>query len=132
MREKSRVEKENVVGDIPAQVKPIIEKVINGCQEAYRRAHPTQGEILTRDCEETIKGYYRDQQGNSFLVLPIDEHLEICPTNSSRFRNWMATRYRRKYGSPPKSDAINQAKIQIEARCEDSPQVDMLAISSIG
>ncbi|MBU4190182.1 MAG: hypothetical protein KJ886_04190, partial [Candidatus Thermoplasmatota archaeon] len=28
-------------------------------------------------------------------------------------------------GAPPRSDAINQAKIQIEARCENSRQVDM-------
>ena len=125
MREKSRVEKENVVGDIPAQVKPIIEKVINGCQEAYRRAHPTQGEILTRDCEETIKGYYRDQQGNSFLVLPIDDHLEVCTTNSSRFRNWLAKRYRHKYKSPPGNEALKQARIQAEAKCEDAPQVEL-------
>ena len=125
MREKRRIEKENFAADIPVQVKPLVEKVINSCQEAYRLAHPTQGEILTRDCEETLKGYYRDQQGNSFIVLPIDSHLEVCPTNSPRFRNWMATRYRRKYGSPPRSDAINQARIQIEARCEDSPQADM-------
>ena len=125
MREKRRIEKKDFAADIPSQVKPLVEKVINSCQDAYRLAHPTQGEILTRDCEETIKGYYRDQQGNSFIVLPIDSHLEVCPTNSPRFRNWMATRYRRKYGSPPRSDAISQARIQIEARCEDSVQFDM-------
>ena len=87
MREKRRKERENNAGDMPTQVKPLIEKVIDNCQENYRRLHPTQGEILTRYCEEEVKNYYRDQQGNSFIVLPIDNHLEVCQTNSSRFRN---------------------------------------------
>ena len=37
----------------------------------------------------------------------------------------MATRYREKFGVPPKSDAINQARIQIEARCDSARQVEL-------
>lgn len=125
MREKRRIEKDDFTADIPSQVKPLVEKVINNCQDAYRRAHPTQGEILTRYCEKEVKDYYRDQQGNSFLVLPIDKHLEVCATKSSRFRNWLARRYRQKYKSPPSNEALKQARIQAEAKCEDSPQIEL-------
>ncbi|MCF7908565.1 MAG: hypothetical protein K9L86_06840, partial [Candidatus Omnitrophica bacterium] len=75
MREKRRIAREYNAEDTPAQVKPIIEKIIDNCQVNYRKAHPTQGEILTRYCEKEITDYYRDQQGNSFIVLPIDNHL---------------------------------------------------------
>lgn len=125
MKEKRRKERENIPGDIPTQVKPVIEKVITNCHEKYRRLHPTQGEILTRYCEEEIKDYYRDQQGNSFVVLPIDKHLEVCATTSSRFRNWLAKRYRYKYKSPPGSEALKQARIQAEAKCEDAPRAEL-------
>ena len=125
MREKRRIEKESISGDIPTQVKPLVEKVINNCQDAYRRSHPTQGEILTRYCEKEVKDYYRDQQGNSFIVLPIDKHLEVCATKSSRFRNWLARRYRKKYKSPPSNEALKQARIQAEAKCEDSSQIEL-------
>jgi len=125
MREKRRIVKNDLSTDIPSQVKPIIDKVIDGCEKAYRRAHPTQGEILTRDCEESIKDYYRDQHGCFFVVLPFNDHLEVCETASTRFRNWMARRYRGKYGSPPNNEAIKQARIQVEARCEESSKVEL-------
>ena len=85
----------------------------------------TQGEILTRDCEENIKKFFRDQQGNFFVVLPFDNHNEVSLTNGTRFRNWMAKRFREKYGSPPNNEAMKQAQIQVEARCENSPQVEL-------
>ena len=125
MREKRRIAREYNAEDTPAQVKPIIEKIIDNCQVNYRKAHPTQGEILTRYCEKEITDYYRDQQGNSFIVLPIDNHLEVCQTNSSRFRNWLAKRYRQKYKSPPCNEALKQARIQAEAKCEDSPKFEL-------
>lgn len=110
----------------------VIEKAIGGCMDIYGKTPEptpkqklTQGEIITRDCEENIKDFFRDQHGNSFVVLPCDGHDEVCSTMSTRFRNWIATRYRQKYNAPPKSDAINQAKIQIEARCGSSRQVEL-------
>jgi len=87
--------------------------------------YPTQGEVLTRYCEKNIKDYFHDQQGNSFIVLPIDQHLEVCQTSSSRFRNWLAREYRKKFKSPPTNDALKQARIQAEARCEDSRRVEL-------
>lgn len=121
-------------GDGRTYGQSVIEKAISGCSDVYggngapvpvARTKLTQGEIITRDCEENIKDFFRDQHGNSFVVLPCDGHDEVCSTLSTRFRNWIATRYRQKYGAPPKSDAINQAKIQIEARCENSRQVEL-------
>jgi len=109
----------------------LIEKAIEGCENAFQSSlsefkhKPTQGEIITRDCEENSKDFFRDQHGNSILVLPVDNHLEVCPTNTSTFRNWTATRYRKRFGVPPKIDAINQAKVQIEARCATSRQVEL-------
>lgn len=125
MPDKRRIEKRNFPEDIPAQAKSIVEKVINDCHKTYRRAHPTQGEILTRDCEEGIQDYLRDQHGGFFVVLPFNDHLEVCETDSTRFRNWMAKRYRARYGSPPNNEAIKQARIQVEARCEESTQVEL-------
>ncbi|MEI8012469.1 MAG: hypothetical protein WCI27_08345, partial [Candidatus Omnitrophota bacterium] len=81
--------------------------------------------IITRDFEDNIKDFFRDQHGNAIVVLPVVGHDEVCPTGSVRFRNWKATRFREKYGMPPKTDAINQARIQIEARCAASRQMDM-------
>jgi len=109
----------------------LIEKAIESCVNVYQSSgnefkhKPTQGEIITRDCEENSKDFFRDQHGNSILVLPVGAHLEVCPTSSTSFRNWTATRYRDKYGVPPKTDAINQAKVQIEARCAASRQVEL-------
>ncbi len=109
----------------------LIEKAIESCVNVYQASgnefkhKPTQGEIITRDCEENSKDFFRDQHGNSILVLPVGDHLEVCPTSSTSFRNWTATRYREKYGVPPKTDAINQAKVQIEARCAASRQVEL-------
>jgi hypothetical protein len=111
-----------------------LQKAISDCHEVFVSAQAehsvikpkiTQGEIITRDCEENIKDFFRDQQGSFFVVLPFENHTEVCQTNSTRFRNWMAKNYRAKYGAPPKSDALTQAKIQIEARCEDSRQVEL-------
>ncbi len=109
----------------------LIEKAIEGCENTFQSSgsefkhKPTQGEIITRDCEENSKDFFRDQHGNSILVLPVDNHLEVCPTNTSSFRNWTATRYRKRFGVPPKIDAINQAKVQLEARCATSRQVEL-------
>ncbi len=109
----------------------LIEKAIESCANAYQSSgsgfkhKSTQGEIITRDCEENSKDFFRDQHGNSIMVLPVGDHLEVCPTSTTSFRNWTATRYREKYGVPPKTDAINQAKVQIEARCAASRQVEL-------
>ena len=109
----------------------LIEKAIESCANIYQSSgsdfkhKPTQGEIITRDCEDNSKDFFRDQHGNSIIVLPVSNHLEVCPTSSTSFRNWTATRYREKYGVPPKTDAINQAKVQIEARCAASRQVEL-------
>ncbi len=118
-------------GDGRTYGQSVIEKAISGCADVYKPSEYgfkhklTQGEIITRDCEENIKDFFRDQHGNYFIVLPFKDHSEVCPTSTSRFRNWMATRYREKFGVPPKSDAINQARIQIEARCDSARQVEL-------
>jgi primase-polymerase (primpol)-like protein len=119
-------------GDGRTYGQSVIEKAINGCRDVYskapelaQKAKLTQGEIITRDCEENIKDFFRDQHGNAFVVLTCDDHDEVCPTTNTRFRNWVATRYRQMYEAPPRTDAINQAKIQIEARCESSRQVEL-------
>lgn len=91
----------------------------------FKKEKLTQGEILTRDCEENIKNFLRDQQGNFFVVVPFDNHNEVCQTNGTRFRNWMAKRFREKYGSPPNNEALKQATIQVEARCENSSHVEL-------
>lgn len=98
--------------------------VYNGTDNSYKRK-PTQGEIITREYENNIKHYLRDQQGNPFVVLPFDKHIEVCTTMSSRFRNWAARQYRDKFGVPPNNEALRQARIQIEARCEASPQIEL-------
>lgn len=112
----------------------VLQKAIDDCLNAFgseesgsiiSRLKITQGEVITRDCEQNIKDFFRDQQGSSFVVLPFENHTEVCQTNGTRFRNWMARNYRAKYGAPPKSDALTQARIQIEARCEDSRQVEL-------
>jgi primase-polymerase (primpol)-like protein len=119
-------------GDGRTYGQSVIEKAINGCRDVYskapelaQKAKLTQGEIITRDCEENIKDFFRDQHGNAFVVLTCDDHDEVCPTTNTRFRNWVATSYRQMYEAPPRTDAINQAKIQIEARCESSRQVEL-------
>lgn len=94
-------------------------------KEKENSTYLTQGEILTRYCEKEIKNYYRDQQGISYIVLPIGDHLEVCSTNSSRFRNWLAKRFRQRYKSPPYNEALKQARIQVEAKCEESPQAEL-------
>jgi hypothetical protein len=110
----------------------VIEKAISGCRDVYSGSQEpatkhklTQGEIITRDCEEKITDFFRDQHGNTFVVLPVEGHLEVCPTSSGRFRNWKATRFRERFGVPPKNEAIIQARIQVEARCGCGKQVEL-------
>lgn len=110
----------------------LIEKAINDCVESFGevtdesfKRKPTQGEIITREYEEKIKHYFRDQQGSPFVVLPFGDHVEVCPTASSHFRNWGAKKYRHKFGVPPNNEALKQARIQIEARCQDAPQIEL-------
>lgn len=112
----------------------VINKAISGCQEVYagtnvpgigRRGKLTQGEIITQDCEENVEDFFHDQHGNPFVVIPVEEHVEVCATGSQIFRNWMSTRFRAQFGMPPKSDAVNQAMIQVEARCAASRQVEL-------
>ncbi len=119
-------------GDGRTYGQSVIEKAISGCREVYGGTQEspvkqklTQGEIITRDCEENIKDFFRDQHGNAFVVLPVESHFEVCPTASVRFRNWKATRFRDRFGVPPKIEALNQARIQIEARCGSSRQVEL-------
>lgn len=94
----------------------VIDEAISGCDEVFTSARQkiSQGEIITKECEEIIKDFFRDQQGNFYVVLPIDQHLEVCPTNSTRFRNWIAKGFRDRHSTPPKNESINQAIIQIK------------------
>ena len=105
----------------------VIDEVISGCEETFTSVKQKipQGEVITRECEERIQEFFRDQQGNSYVVLLIEHHLEVCPTNTTKFRNWIAKGYRDRHGVPPQSESINQAIIQIEARCEGSRQVEL-------
>jgi hypothetical protein len=123
-------------GDGRTYGQSVIEKAITSCSASYddppsehfrphRRDKIPQGEIITRDCEENIKQFFQDQQGNCFVVLPFDSHQEVCLTDSSRFRNWMAKRYRDAYGAPPNNEALKQARVQVEAICESSPKVEL-------
>jgi hypothetical protein len=121
-------------GDGRTYGQSVIEKAISGCREVYggngvpgpvAKAKLTQGEIITRDCEENIKDFFRDQHGNAFVVLPVESHFEVCLTSSVRFRNWKATRFRERFGVPPKSESLNQARIQVEARCGSARQVEL-------
>lgn len=119
-------------GDGKTYGEAVIEKAVDGCAEAFGEVYentlkrkPTQGEIVTREYEEKIKHYFRDQQGSPFVVLPFGDHVEVCPTISSHFRNWGAKQYRYKFGVPPNNEALKQARIQIEARCQDAPQIEL-------
>ncbi|MFA5315820.1 MAG: bifunctional DNA primase/polymerase [Dehalococcoidales bacterium] len=84
-----------------------------------------QGEVLTRICEEHIKTYFTDQQGEPFVVLPFDGHLETCSARSTRLRNWLAGLFRENNQRPPNSDALKQAQIQVEVGCSKSQQIEL-------
>ena len=84
-----------------------------------------QGEVLTRICEEYIKTYFTNQQGEPFVVLPVDGHLETCSARSTRLRNWLAGLYREKNHRPPNSDALKQAQIQVEVMCSKAQQLEL-------
>ena len=108
----------------------VIDEAISGCDEVFTseklgKQKIPQGEVITRECEELIEDFFRDQQGNFQVVLPIADHLEVYPTNTTKFRNWIARGYRERHGVPPQSESVRQATIQIEARCESSRQVDL-------
>ncbi len=84
-----------------------------------------QGEVLTRMCEDAIGTFFTDQQGEPFVVLPIDDHLEPCSVKSARFRYWLSGTFRAKKQHPPNSDVINQAKVQLEGICSESPKIEL-------
>ena len=116
-------------GDGRTYGQSVVEKAINDCVDSYskenKRHHLTQGEILTRECEENIQAFLRDQQGSSFVALVFDNHTEVCATDSVRFRNWMARRYRQKYGVPPNNEALKQARIQVDVKCEEAQPIEL-------
>ncbi len=105
----------------------VIDEAVSGCDEVFTptKQKVSQGEIITKECEEIIKDTFRDQQGSFYVVLPIDKHSEVCQTKSTRFRNWIAKGYRARHKTPPNSESINQAIIQLEAKCEDSRQIEL-------
>ncbi|GEM_PF-2755513 len=84
-----------------------------------------QGEILTRLCEDNIKTYFTDQQGEPFVVVPVGDHDETCSARSTHLRNWLAGIFREKNQHPPTSDALKQAQIQTEVRCSKFPQTEL-------
>lgn len=90
-------------GDGRTYGEAVIQKAIQDCRDVFASARMesplikpklTQGEILTRDCEENIKDFFRDQQGAFFVVLPFENHTEVCQTNSTRFRNMKSSECR--------------------------------------
>jgi len=85
-----------------------------------------QGERLTRICERDVREFFRDQFGTPHVALPIKGHLELWPTWAGRFREaWLAARYRELYGSTPGREALNQARIQVDARCYEGPEREL-------
>ncbi len=85
----------------------------------------SQGEIITRDCEQNIKDFIIDQYGEYIVVLPINDHFEVRATSSTVFTHWMTTRYRNAFNVPPQNDAVAQARIQIEAKCAAGRQFEL-------
>jgi energy-coupling factor transporter ATP-binding protein EcfA2 len=79
----------------------------------------TQGEILTRICEENIEEFVQGQFGDFYVVIPAEDHRELWSTSSKGFRErWLARLYREQYSAPPSTEALKQAKIQVEGICE--------------
>ncbi|NQU45196.1 hypothetical protein HQ520_18085 [bacterium] len=52
------------------------------------------------------------------VIIPFPDHDEVTPTSSDRFRNRLSALYRQRYGQPPSSEGVKQARIQVEARCD--------------
>ncbi|MBL7107622.1 MAG: hypothetical protein ISS77_08480 [Phycisphaerae bacterium] len=85
----------------------------------------TQGEKITRICESEGLEFFQDQYAQPHMTMHFDGDYSYdapVPTSSTRFKSRAAQLYREKYGSPPGSEAIRQAQVQIEAKCYDRPQ----------
>lgn len=82
-----------------------------------------QSELLIRLCEAEIKEFIRDQFDTPHVLLPYEDHDELWPTSSAQFRElWLARRFRQKYGKPPGSEALRQARREVDAICSEQPR----------
>ncbi|MEE9402599.1 MAG: hypothetical protein V3V47_05300 [Desulfobacteria bacterium] len=90
-----------------------------------KHKEPSQGERLTRLCEDEAVAIFRNQYNQPHVQLHFDgnyPHDEAVPVRSQRFKQWMARRYREMVGTPPGNDGIKQAQLQMEAICSDKPR----------
>ena len=124
-RHSSHIEKEAVIQRIKAAVKSVpkqavrkeVERLAPDGQHEEKGKEPPQAEVLTQICEKRVAEYVQDQFGEHYVLLPFKGHNELWPTTDGNFRRWMAQKYGEEYGAPPSSEALNQAKLQVEARC---------------
>ena len=84
-----------------------------------------QGIQLIRLCEQELADAFLDQFGRPYVGIPCGEangRVEIVAVDSTRFRNLLALRGYQVHGKPPSSQALNQAKVHIEAVCGTKPR----------
>lgn len=96
--------KENMSGEIPVEDK----------------SNTSQGEILTRLCEDIIVSYGQDGNGNYFVIIPTGNYKRVILTKEKSLKYWMTKTYREQKGTTISKTAIDQALMQIEAKCHDS------------
>jgi len=129
-RHESHTDREAVIAKIKAAVRWMpklairkeVERHTANAQDGEDERRLTQAEMLTQICEKSIAEYVQDQHGELYVLLPFKGHNELWPTTDGNFRRWMAQKYREDHGVPPSSEALNQAKLQVEAKCMVQPR----------
>jgi hypothetical protein len=84
-----------------------------------------QGKQLILICEQELVDAFLDQFGQPYVGLPcagLTGHIELCQVDSTRFSNWLALRYYERFGKPPGSQALGQARLHAGAVCATKPR----------
>lgn len=112
--------------DKGALLRELIKKALPWKDASDDERNLSQSELLTRICVAEIKEFIQDQFGACYVVIPVDEHLEVWSTSSQWFRHaWLARRFRERYGKPPGSQALRDAQGLVDGICLNHPRREL-------
>jgi hypothetical protein len=102
---------------------PSLERLPPGDEGPCRPPHISQGELLTRLCEELVSDAFCDERGQPHAVIPRNGHLEVVPVRPNGvFACWLAVEFRQRFRTTPGREAVHQAVDQTAAVCHLRPK----------
>lgn len=83
--------------------------------EEEKEKKPTIATVITNMALDADILFFRDNAQQAYAKMKIDDHWEIWPVRSTRFKEFLIQTYRMATGSVPNSNAVNDAKNALSA-----------------